>query len=95
MRVPAVVADQVLALVGNVLREFGQEVQRGEDLEIAAGAAAEVGAGRAGEAAAVVLLGTIDHRAVVAQADHAGQAEGTTQNVLGQTLQAEVSPGER
>ena len=32
--VAAVVADQVFAFVGNVLGQFGQEVQRGKELEI-------------------------------------------------------------
>ena len=40
--------------------DLHQEVQGSEDLEVAARAAAEVGTGRAGEAAAMVLLGTID-----------------------------------
>jgi hypothetical protein len=35
MRVPAEVTNQVLAVVRNVLRHFGQEVQDAEDLEIA------------------------------------------------------------
>ena len=49
VRVVTVVADQVLALVGNVLGEFGQEVQGSENLEVAPRFATEVGAGRAGE----------------------------------------------
>ena len=31
----------------------------------------------------MVLFGPIDHRAVVGQADHAGQAEGTAQDITG------------
>ena len=34
MGVPAVVANQVLALLRNMLRQFGQEVERAEDLEL-------------------------------------------------------------
>ena len=45
----AVVADEVLALVGNVLGQFGQEVERPKDLEVAGYAAAEVFAGQFGE----------------------------------------------
>ena len=35
MGVPAVIANQVLALLRNMLRQFGQEVERAEDLEVA------------------------------------------------------------
>ncbi len=41
MGVPAVVANQVLALLRNMLRQFGQEVERGEDLEVAAWSATD------------------------------------------------------
>ena len=47
IRIPTVVADQVFALIGNVLRDFGQKVQRAEDLEVAF---------RAGEAAALLTM---------------------------------------
>ena len=59
MRVPTVIANQVLALVWNVLRDFGQEVQRAEDLKVTLRAAAQIGAGRTGKAATVVLFGTV------------------------------------
>jgi len=87
MRVPAVITDEVFALVGDVLGDFGQEIEGAEDLEVAARSASQVGTGRSREAAAVVLFGPIQHRPVVRQADHASQAEGTTQDVLGQALQ--------
>ncbi len=35
-----------------------------------------------------VLLGAVDYRAVVSQANHTGQAEGATEDILGQPLQS-------
>ena len=46
-RVPTIIANQVLALDGNVLRDFGKEIQGAEDLEVTFRSAAQVGAGRA------------------------------------------------
>ena len=92
MRVPAVVSHQMFALVGDVLRDFGQEVQSAEDLKVAARSAPQVGAGRAGKTAAVVFLGVVDHRTVVRQADDAGQAERTTQDVFSQSFQPRRIP---
>ena len=73
MRVPAVITDEVFALVGDVLSDFGQAIEGTEDLKVAARSASEVGTGRAREAAAVVLFGPIQDRTVVRQADHACQ----------------------
>jgi hypothetical protein len=79
MRVPAVVPHEVFALVGDVLSDFGQEIEGTEDLEIAARSASQVGTRRARKAAAVVLLGAIQHRPVVGQADHLCQADAISQ----------------
>jgi hypothetical protein len=79
----------VLAFFGNVLRHFRHEVQRDENL----GSAPKIRAGRTGKAAAVVPFGSVDHRAIVGQAYHTGQAERTAQDVLRQPLQAAVSCG--
>ncbi len=65
MGIPTVVANQVFALVGNVLRDFGQEVQGTEDLEVAFRSTSQVRAGRAGETAAVVRFRAVDDRAFV------------------------------
>ena len=92
MRISAVVTDQVLALLRDVLRDFGQKIDGAEDLEVAARSAEKIGTGRPGKTAAVVLLRVIDHRAVVGQADDPGQAEGTTQNVLSQSFQPRRIP---
>ena len=59
--VETVIADKVFALVGDVLGEFGQEVEGLEDIEVAGGGAEEVCAGRFGEAMGSLLLNT--HRA--------------------------------
>jgi len=75
MRVPAVITDQVFALVGDVLSYFGQEIEGAEDLEIAARSASQVGTGRTRKAAAVVLFGAVQHRPVVGQADHPCQGD--------------------
>ena len=56
----AVVADEVFALVGDVLRQLCEEVERPEDLEVAGYAAAEVFAGRFGEPLGLMLLGVVD-----------------------------------
>ena len=57
----------MLALVRNVLRHFGQEVQDAEDLKITLRSASQVAAGRTGKAAAVIPFRSIDHRTVVGQ----------------------------
>ena len=58
--VVAVVADGVLALVGDVLEEFGQEVQRLVDMEVAGDAGEQLRAGGVGEALGAILFGPID-----------------------------------
>ncbi len=71
---------QVAWLVGDVLGDFGQEIEGAEDLEIAARSASQVGTGSPWEAAASVLFGAVQHRAVVGQADHADQAKHRSRN---------------
>ena len=56
VRVPTVKTNQVLALIGNVLRDLGQKVQGVEDLEISLRSAAQIGAGRTGKAVATAWL---------------------------------------
>ena len=87
VRVPTKIANQVFALVGNVLRDFGQKVQGAEDLEVPFRSAAQIGAGRSGKAATVVLFRTIDHRSFAGQSHDARQAEWTAQDVLSQPPQ--------
>lgn len=69
--VAAVVADQVFALVGDVLGEFGEEVQGVEDLEVAGDAAEEILAGGLGILLAVVFLGLVEDLAFRGNADQA------------------------
>jgi hypothetical protein len=45
VRVPTVITNQVLALVSNVLRHFGQEVQDAKDLEVTLRSASQIAAG--------------------------------------------------
>ena len=76
MRVPAVIPDEVFALVGDVLGDFGQEIEGAEDLEVAARSASQIDALAAtGKAAETVLFGLIEHRAVVRQVDHPCQGD--------------------
>ena len=87
VRVPIVIANQVLAPLGHVLGDFGEEIQGAQDPKITTRYASQVPAGRSGKMAAVVLLYSADHRAVVGQTAHARQAEGTGEDVFGQALQ--------
>ena len=70
-----------------MLCHFGQKVEGREDLEVAFRATPQIGTGRAGEAAAPLLFGSVDHGTVIGQADDAGQAEGTPQDILRLSLQ--------
>ena len=74
--VMSVVADQVLALVGDVLGQFSQEVEGLEDLEVAGGSAEQVGAGRFGEALRVLLLGAVDDLPGTREANDAARLNG-------------------
>jgi hypothetical protein len=58
--IPAVVPHQVLALVRDVLSQFGQEVEDVEDLEVAARAGSEVLGRGLGEPATLGLFRPID-----------------------------------
>ena len=70
--VVSVVADEVLVLVGDVLGQFGEEVEGLEDLEVAGGGAEEVFAGRFEEAMRSMLFGMVDDLAGAGDADQAG-----------------------
>jgi len=71
--VPAVVADELKALVGNVLGDGGDEVTRAENLEVAVNL--------------LVHAGTIDDR-VAGRVDlHLFDGERVADDVLGQALQ--------
>jgi hypothetical protein len=50
----------VFSSVGNVLRDFGQEIQRSEHLEIARRAGGQFPVARFGEAPERVVLGLVD-----------------------------------
>ena len=86
--IAAVVADEVLALVGDVLDQFGEEVQRPEDLEVAGHATKEVRAGRLGEAQRALLFSAVDDLAGWADADHSGEAKRAPGHILGQASDA-------
>jgi len=86
--VVAVVADGVLAGVGDVLEDRGEEVERLKDLEVALDAREEFGASGVRESLGAVLLGAIDDLPVGPDADEAGEAEGAAGHVLGEAFDA-------
>ena len=93
VRVVPEVANQVLALVGDVLGEFGQEVQGLEELEVPADSGQEVAAGGFGVLLRMVLLGLVEDLAFGGDADETGEAEGAAEDVLCETFEADAVSG--
>ena len=56
MRVPAVITNDVLAFVRDVLRDFGQKIKCAENLEVVPRSIFQITAGRPRESAAAILL---------------------------------------
>ena len=88
--IAAIVANEMLALVGGVLGKLGQEVQRLEKLEVAFDAAEEVFAGGAREALDAVLLGLVENLAGGGDADQPGKAERAASHVLGKAFDRDI-----
>ena len=84
----AVVANQMLALVGDMLDEFREEVERLEELVVAGDAAEEVFAGGLGVSLTVVLLGFVEHFAGGCNADESGKAEWAACQVLSEAFES-------
>ena len=63
VRIPAVVADQMVARIGDVLRDLRQEIERIEHLEVAGRSGQQFLVARFGESAHGVVLGLVDHLA--------------------------------
>lgn len=87
--VAAVVADQVFALVGDVLGELCEEVEGVEDLEVAGDpspAAEKIFAGGFGVLLAVVFLGLVEDLAFARDANESGEREGAAGHVLGEAF---------
>ncbi len=61
MRVPAVITNEMLAFVRDVLRDFGQKIKCAENLKVAPRSIFQITAGRPRESAAAILLGAIDN----------------------------------
>ena len=80
----------MLALVGDVLGEFGQEIQRLEDLVIAGHAAEEVFIGGLGVLLAVVLVGLVEDFAFGGDTQEPGEGEGAAGHVLGEAFDAQM-----
>ncbi len=81
-------AQAATLVVGDVLGELGDEIERVEDLEVACNVAEEVGAGGLREAPAGFFLGQVKDLALVGDTDHVLEAEGTSQHVMGNALDA-------
>ena len=91
--VMSVVANEVLALVGDVLRECGEKVEGLEDLKIACGGAEEVSAAGVGEAMGSLFFGVVDDLAGSGDAEQAGETERAAGHVLGQAFDAVAVAG--
>jgi len=65
----------VLALVRDVLGQFGQRVEGVEDLKIPWHATKQIATGWLGKGTAPRFFGAVDHLATGGDLDHAGQAE--------------------
>jgi len=76
----------VRSLGRDVLREFGQEIQRREDLIIPPGARLQAVSTRVGKGAAASLLCLVDHLPRVAHLHQSGQTKRAPCHVLHQTL---------
>jgi len=85
--IPAEVAQRVLALVGDVLGQLGEEVEGIEYLKITGRAAEKVRAGRQGKLPGAILLGLVEDLASGGDADDAGQAEGAAGHVFSEALE--------
>ncbi len=91
--------------VGDVLGEFGDEVQGVEDLKVTGHprtdprtdprthAAEEGTAGGLWEASAGFLLGEVDHRALLGEADHALETQRAPEHVVRKPLASGVVVG--
>ena len=86
--VVTVVADEVFALVGDVLGEFGEEVQGLKDLEVTGDASEQVVPGGVGEAVWFVLVGVVDNLTGAGDADQAGETERAASHVLAEAFEA-------
>ncbi len=84
--IPAQITSQVLSGVGDVLGEFGDEVQGIKDLEVTGNVPQVVTACGLGEASGGFLLGQVEDLALVCDTDHAIQAEGASEHVLRQAF---------
>jgi hypothetical protein len=76
LEVPPVIPHQVASGIVNVLRDFGEEIERIEDLEVAGGAGPQFLIPGLGEAAHRIMLGLVDHLPGLCHLDHAGLGEG-------------------
>ena len=83
----------MLSSVGDVLSDFGQEIQRIEHLETARGAGGQFLVARFRETAHRVVLGLVDHLPGFGHLDHPGLAEGTAQEILDQALHSLLVTG--
>ena len=74
-------AAVLVALVRDVLDQFGEEIEDVEDLEVAARAGSEVLGCALGEPATLGLFRPVDDRAFVGYASYPGQTQRTADHV--------------
>ena len=91
--VVAIVADEVFAMIGDVLGEFGEEVKGIEDLEIAGDAPKQVAAGGVGEAMGPVFLSVVNDLRGSSDTKQAGETERGAGHVLGEAFEAVAVAG--
>ena len=92
VRIPPIVPDQVFAGLGDVLRDFGQEIQGIEHLEVARGPGQQFPVARLGESPHRIVLGLVDHLAGFGHLDHAGLGERAPQKVLDDEIVLQRNP---
>lgn len=84
--VVAVIADEVLAFVRNMLDDLRQEIERFKDMEVSGRAGCKYFAGRNGEVLRCVLFRAIDDMACRCDFHESGEAERAASHVFRQTL---------
>ena len=89
MTVPAVVSNQVLVFLGDVLCQFREKVERVEYLEVSTWPTSQIATGGSGETVALFFLRAINNRTILGEPNNSCQAERAAEDVLRQTFQAE------
>jgi len=73
---------------GDVLGDFGQEIQWVEYLEVSCDTSFESITGRIGELVTVTVFGLVNDLSVIRNLDHPAEAEWTSRNILDQVFKS-------